>query len=366
MPDKIKLGIIGVVGRGKSFLPPLEACGFELTALCDIKEAELLQKSQELGVKKTYTNYVQMLDEAEIDAVIIGTPMHFHAEMTIAALERNIHVMCEVTAAVSVEECKNIVRAANNSTAVYLMAENYCYMETTATLKHLADKGFFGEIYYAEGEYIHDCTYLADGATPWRRHWQMGIDGITYCTHSLGPILQLIKGDRVTRVCCEAAGQHRKDKNGEYFHRHSPTMLCKTAKGVLIKIRVDLTSAVPHNATNYRLQGTDGAFDDGKIWFRDLDRKVQWHDLKEVISLDATADKYASPEWRNPPEEALKAGHGGGDYFIIRDFVRSIRGEIPCPVGIHEAMDMTLPGLISQQSILEDGRWIEVPDSRKW
>ena len=69
---------------------------------------------------------------------------------------------------------------------------------------------------------------------------------------------------------------------------------------------------------------------------------------------------------RNPSEAALKAGHGGGDYFEIMDFIQSINGEIACPIGIHEAMDMTLPGLISQQSIVQDGAWLYVPDSRSW
>ena len=70
--------------------------------------------------------------------------------------------------------------------------------------------------------------------------------------------------------------------------------------------------------------------------------------------------------WRNPPEEALRAGHGGGDYFEVLDFVKSIVDGEPCAIGIHEAMDLTLPGLISQASIVEGGAWMEVPDSRAW
>ena len=62
----------------------------------------------------------------------------------------------------------------------------------------------------------------------------------------------------------------------------------------------------------------------------------------------------------------MKAGHGGGDYFEILDFVNSVTGAKPCPIGIHEAMDMTLPGLMSQESIINDGAWMEVPDSRDW
>ena len=64
--------------------------------------------------------------------------------------------------------------------------------------------------------------------------------------------------------------------------------------------------------------------------------------------------------------EAKKAGHGGGDYFEVKDWVDAILGIKPCPIGIHEAMDMTLPGLVSQQSILQGGEWLDVPDSRDW
>ena len=63
---------------------------------------------------------------------------------------------------------------------------------------------------------------------------------------------------------------------------------------------------------------------------------------------------------------AEKAGHGGGDYFEVLDFVNAALGKAPCPIGIHEAMDMTLPGLVSQQSILDGSRWLGVPDSREW
>ena len=77
-------------------------------------------------------------------------------------------------------------------------------------------------------------------------------------------------------------------------------------------------------------------------------------------------DEFMPEIWRSPTDEAQKAGHGGGDYFEVLDFVNTIVESTPCPIGIHEAMDMTLPGLISQQSIAEGGQWIEVPDSREW
>jgi len=50
----------------------------------------------------------------------------------------------------------------------------------------------------------------------------------------------------------------------------------------------------------------------------------------------------------------------------VWEFVNAVVNGCPPPIGIHEAMDMTLPGLISQRSIAEGGRWLEVPDSRDW
>jgi hypothetical protein len=125
----------------------------------------------------------------------------------------------------------------------------------------------------------------------------------------------------------------------------------------------------PHAMTNYALQGTDGCYessrgginDRDKIWLRSLTRGThpEWSDLS---SLESHLPDY----WRNPPAEALKAGHGGGDFFEAWDFIRAIKREAPVPIGIHEAMDMTLPGLVSQQSIAQGGKWIDVPDSRDW
>ena len=147
-------------------------------------------------------------------------------------------------------------------------------------------------------------------------------------------------------------------------------MLAKTARGALIKIRVDMLSNRPHAMTNYQLQGTKGCYESA--------RSTQWQERNRVWLADLAPDantwldltsqeaEYLPEMWRKPPREALAAGHGGGDYFEIMDFVASIVDGAPCPIGIHEAMDMTLPGLISQDSIRAGGVWLDVPDSRAW
>jgi mycothiol synthase len=151
-------------------------------------------------------------------------------------------------------------------------------------------------------------------------------------------------------------------------------MLGKTARGALVKIRVDMISDRPHAMHCHQLQGTDGVYessrggpgDRDRIWLRALSREIRWHDLESLTAIDALAQKYLPEMWRNPPPAAHRSGHGGGDYFQVLDFLGAIAGEAPCPLGIHEAMDLTLPGLVSQQSVLQRGAWLDVPDSRTW
>jgi predicted dehydrogenase len=366
--EKLNIGVVGAAGRGASFRAAFDAHPItRIHAVCDIRQEALPEAAQMLGASETYTDYHEMLDRSDIDAVVIGTPMQFHASQAIAALERRIHVLSEVTAAISIDECRALVATALRSDAVYMMAENYTYIKSNVLVKELVRRGLFGEVYYAEGEYLHELKELNE-ITRWRRRWQTGINGITYGTHSLGPILQWMPGDRVVRVCCAGSGHHYQDPRGDaYENQDTCVMLAQTARGALIKIRVDMLSERPHAMTNYSLQGTKGCYESArssqerhKIWLANLSPDANtWMDLAEL------EQEYMPAMWRDPPEAALRAGHGGGDYFEVLDFVRSIV-DGTCPIGIHEAMDMTLPGLISQASIAAGGDWLDVPNSRTW
>jgi predicted dehydrogenase len=176
-------------------------------------------------------------------------------------------------------------------------------------------------------------------------------------------------GERVTRVCCAGSGHHYRDPRGDcYENDDSTVMLCRLSGGGLVKIRVDMLSDRPHAMTNYQLQGTDGCYESARapgeknrIWLRSRDPEAKnWYDLEDF------AEEFTPEPWRRYAEEAEKSGHGGGDFFEILDFLDAVAGRRPPPIGIHEAMDMTLPGLISQDSIAADGAWLPVPDSRTW
>jgi predicted dehydrogenase len=299
--------------------------------------------------------------------LIVGTPMQWHVPHAVLALERGVHVMSEVPVGVSIEECQRLVGVARKSKAKYMMAENYCYIRTNVLVRELCEKGLFGVPYFGEGEYIHELKELNE-VTKWRRKWQTGINGCTYPTHSLGPVYQWLQ-QRVVSVSCFGTGHHYKDPRGDSYENEDSTfMACRFEKGGIANIRLDMLSDRPHNLTYYSLQGTDGCYeaprglgDDHKIWLRRYGGgKVEWRRLSD-FEKDFLPDK-----WLHPPPEALSSGHWGGDYMELMDFVDAIVDDRPPPVDLHAALDMTLPGLASQQSIQQGSVWLAVPDSRTW
>ncbi len=358
----LRIGLVGAAGRGGHFTAALAASGARITAICDLRK-EALEAWLDRDVER-YSDYEAMLDRAKLDAVVIGTPQHLHARQAIQALQRGLHVLSEVPAAVGLDEARELVRAAAASRSVYMLAENYCYWRENRLIAELARQGKFGELYYAYCSYLHDVRHLIP-QTPWRRHWQMGIDGNTYPTHSLGPVLKCLTGQRIVRVACAGSGKHHRDSEGKLFHEDTTVTLCKTDRDALIDLRLALVSPRPYE-THYELQGTEGAYHDGKLWLPELSPEPKWFAVDELLQQPTFAERYLPAEWRNPSDEALRAGHGGGDFFEVQDFIRAVRGEIASPIDIHAAMDMTLPGLVSQQSILRGGAWTDVPDSRAW
>jgi len=364
---------VGIAGkRGAAFAAALRALpGVELTALCDVHEPTLNAEADRLGVEKRFTSFFALLDA--VDAVVVATPMHLHASQAIAALDAGKHTLSEVTACVSLEECWRLLDAAQSASqrgVVYAMAENYCYLRDNVLVREMARKGLFGDLYFGEGEYLHEVRNLhhtPDGGRTWRYYWQVGQNGSTYPTHSLGPVMQWFKSvdpaERVASVVCLGTGRHT---DPEHPHDDTTLLLCRLASGKLVKVRLDMMSNRPHQMAYYSLQGTRGVYEaarvpgqPGYVWIgesRDGDHR-EWRPLSDFA-------EHLPDDWKNPPPEALAAGHGGGDYFVARDFIRAARGEAPPATDVYDALEWTAAGLCSQVSIENNGVPIAVPDFR--
>lgn len=363
----IKIGIVGA--RGLSVVGAIKAMPEEvkITAMCDLDEGALENAKNFIGDDslQTYRIYEDMLEKADIDAVVISTPMQCHVPQAILALQAGKHVMCEVTAAVTMDELWWLIENVEKSGKIYMYAENYCYMPEVQLVRELVKKGYFGEIYYGEGEYTHDCTDLRNwhGKTGWRSYWQMGTRGAFYPTHSLGPVMQCFDDDRIASIACFSPGNHN-----PYGLRNDDIsqVMCQLESGKLVKVRVDTISPRPHCMDYYSIQGTKGCYeaprglgDVAKIAVatdEDPMGYTRWRPLSDFNDL--LPERYKSGEGDG-------AGHGGGDYYIVKDFVDAIKTGVQPELNVYKGAEWTAVALLSQLSVTNGGRIMEMPNFRK-
>jgi predicted dehydrogenase len=110
--DRVRLGVIGIGDRGAQLAREAAACpNTELVAFADIYTRRLEDSKKLAANAKTYLDYRHMLEDKSIDAVVIATPHHLHAECFVAAMDAAKHVYQEKTMAFTVEDAK-LMRAA--------------------------------------------------------------------------------------------------------------------------------------------------------------------------------------------------------------------------------------------------------------
>ncbi len=408
MNDPIRLAVVGG-HRGGSFGAALEAFAdkIRLVAVCDIDDRVLGQWAENHPDVETTASYESLLDDPNVDAVLLATPMMLHARQAVQAMNAGKHVLSEVIAATSLEECWELVETVERTGLTYMMSENYCYRRETMMVKHMAEQGAFGDLTFAEGAYIHDTRDLLikkDGQRAWRafREASQISRANTYPTHSLGPVSQwlgITRGDRFLRTTTfvtKSVARHEwamsvlpedhPDANPAAWARaaDSASTLIETALGRVIVLRKDSASPRPHNMVHYGIQGTRGAFisqrhdnEDPLVWldgsspgvspwnpgYTEMLRpegydgpRAEWQTLWECVG------EYEHPRWKARGREAMQAGHGGGDFFVIEDFADAVHNGTPPPIDVYDAVTWSCIMPLSAQNVESNGIPLEVPD----
>ncbi len=371
----IKLGIVGQ--RGLIYMPGvLDLDDVKVTAFCELNEDILEKRANEFNIPNRFRIYEDMLN-SDIDAVLIGTPMQMHATQALQALQAGKHVLSEVIAATNINELFWLKEEAEKTDKVYMMCENYCYRPDAVLARKLVQEGFFGELYFAETEYIEDIKnwmVMPDGKKSWRQTWQVGKRGAFYPTHCLGPIMKCFGDDSIQDISCFGVGPYTAP---EFRQEDTSTTIIRTKKGRLIQMRIDVMSNRPNQNFYFVLQGTRGAIESPRGPFGHQDMyKAYTCDGKTRVSKGLVWEDFWNyshllPEnYRNMPEGARKlAANGdynscGGDYYVVQDFIRAIRGEIEIPVNVYEACEWSAVAMLSEISAENNGMSVKMPNFR--
>ncbi len=172
----LRVAVIGCGSIASNHITSIQNAGQMLCALCDIdrSHAEAVAERYGLSGVPIYEDYLEMLSVQSPDAVHICTPHYLHAPMCVAALERNIHVLCEKPLCISMEQLATVRRAAENSSAYLGVCQQNRYEPNFLRLRELTQGGVV-----AGGGFVlwkRDENYYRSGA--WRGTWEQEGGGV--------------------------------------------------------------------------------------------------------------------------------------------------------------------------------------------
>jgi len=150
--DRVRIGIIGTGGRARGLMTLLQKIsGAQITAICDVYEPRLLQAAEIAGPQaRKIADYRRVLDDREIDAVLIGTPDHWHRRMTLDAVAAGKDVYVEKPVSHTIDEGVELVRAVEASTQVVQTGTQQRSWEHFRIGKEMIEAGKLGQITFVQ------------------------------------------------------------------------------------------------------------------------------------------------------------------------------------------------------------------------
>jgi predicted dehydrogenase len=149
----IRIGIIGTGGIAEFHLRGYQcAREVELVACCDVMKDRGKAFAGRFGFKRSYTDYREMLAKEDLDGISVCTPNYAHKDPTIAALKRNISVLCEKPIAMNAKEAKAMVEASRKSKGLLTIGHHFRFQPANQALKRMVDAGDLGSVYYARSQ----------------------------------------------------------------------------------------------------------------------------------------------------------------------------------------------------------------------
>ncbi|MBE6696107.1 MAG: Gfo/Idh/MocA family oxidoreductase [Ruminococcaceae bacterium] len=360
--EKIRLGVVGLKRGLGSVFDIIIDDDVELVAICD-KNPETLDRAKtrlkdEFGIENVaaYLDFDEFLT-ADTNTVVIATDAVMHVPFVIQAMDAGKNVLSEIPAVNSLEEAKALKKAvAAHPELKYMCGENDCFLGYIEAWKAMYEEGKFGDIVYAEGEYLHAQDYREYKPEDYvEGHWRTYNPAIKYCTHDLGPLLYIMNDRPVSVTCMVPEPQYNPYKPN---YVQNAVMLVKTAKGAVIRIWICFGAYVGYTH-NYALYGTRGMIEVDKSKSRtEAHCKARFSDEPASFS----GEKIDVPITVSSFQDGKGKTHLGIDRKMMRAFFNCIENDTPSPIDVDLGIRMALAGIYAHESYLQGGAAIEIPD----
>jgi len=386
--DPVRIGYVGVGHQGSNHIKNLlKIEGVEIKAVCDLVEEKVARVQQwcvEAGKPKpdAYTkgkyDYKRMCERDDIDLVYTATPWEWHVPICVEAMKTGKHAATEVPAAVTLDECWELVETAEATNRHMIMMENCTYDRTELMVLNMVRKGLLGELLHATCGYLHDLRHhklardFYEGM--WRLQHSIKRNGDLYPTHGLGPVAQCMninRGNQFDYIVSMATKSRGLNLwAAEHYGPDDPlakqkyalgdvvTSMIRTVNGETIVITHDTNTPRPYSR-DYMVQGTKGLvrkYPEQLIHIEGKSPQHHWEKLEEY------REEFEHPLWKAMQEMSKGAGHGGMDFIEDYRLIQALRTGSPLDMDVYDAAAWSAVSALSEQSIAQNGKPIKFPD----
>jgi len=411
----VRVAFIGLGMRGPGAVSRfMNIEDVEIKAICDLEQYNIDRvqetlKRNDRPEAAAYTgeeDWKKVCERDDIDLVYICTHWDLHAPIAIYAMEQGKHAATEIPAALTIEECWQLVNTAERTRRHCMMLENCCYDFFEMATLNMAQQGLFGEIVHVEGAYIHDLRSLnfasrlrdevyEPGAeldrestnrsriprlsgywNQWRLRHNTERNGNLYPMHGLGPIAQILnihRGDKMdymvsmstnqfnmTAYAKEKFGEDSEQSKKEYKKGDMSVSMIKTAKGKTIMLQHDVASPRPYSRI-HMVSGTKGFAQ--KYPKQQLAFEPNAHSAMKDADMQEKLKEYEHPITKEIGEFARTVGgHGGMDFIMDYRLIYCLRHGLPLDMDVYDAAAWSSIIPLSEFSVANGSFPVKVPD----
>ncbi len=363
---KINVAIVGL-GFGKEFIPIYQRHpNTNMYAICQRTREKLDEVGDQFGVTKRYTSFEELIQDPQVDAVHINSPIHLHAPQSIAALEAGKHVASTVPAATSIQECRQIAKAAIESGKNYMMMETAIYTREFLYIRELRDTGKLGRIQFMRGCHQQEMA-------GWPGYWE-GLPPMHYATHAVSPCLALVRGE-AEHVSCFGSGQIGDRLIAKYGSPFAVESALFKVRGQQLAFEVtrSLFETARQYIESFDVYGDKMAFE----W-------TQIENEDPVVHIGEQPERVKVPDYAHLLPEPIRrfttkgvyddehahlsfiqgGGHGGSHPHLVHEFVTSVLEGRPSFPNVYQSLNWTCAGICAHQSAMRGEEIVKLPNFR--
>lgn len=367
MAERVRVAIVGL-GFGAEFIPIYQAHpDAALVAVCRRNKAELHKCADKFGVKGRYTDFGELINDPNVDAVHINSPIPDHAAQSLAALKAGKHVACTVPMATTVDECRAIVEAQRASGKVYMMMETVVYSREYLFVKELYDRGELGRLQFLRGSHQQDM----DG---WPDYWP-GLPPMHYATHCVSPCLALV-GKHAESVVCHGSGRIREELIGKYgspFAVETATFKIKDSD-VVAEVTRSLFDTARQYRESFDATGSNKSFEWQQVEGEDPvihTRGKPEPEIPQRVKVPDYAHRLPEAIRRFTQPAAIQdaehlsflqgGGHGGSHPHLAHHFLQACLGRQAALPDAPTSANWTMVGICAHESAMKGGDRVKIP-----